>query len=171
MRVVVTGGAGFIGANLCRRLAATPGVGPVVAIDDLSSGDAGNLRDVPVELVEGSVLDQALLDDVLDAADAVVHLAARPSVPRSLRDPVATHHANATGTLYVLEAARRRGAHVLVASSSSVYGSAAELPTHEDLPTRPLSPYGASKLATEAYALAYQESFALPVLALRLFNV
>lgn len=171
MRVVVTGGAGFIGANLCRRLAATPDVKHIVAIDDLSSGSVENLADVSVELVRDSVLDQALLSDVLADADAVVHLAARPSVPRSLHDPVATHHANATGTIYVLEAARRHGAHVIVASSSSVYGSTAELPKHEDLPTRPLSPYAASKLATESYALAYQESFDLPVLALRFFNV
>lgn len=171
MRVVVTGGAGFIGANLCRRLAATPAVEHVVAIDDLSSGKAENLAGMPVDLVEGSILDEALIGDVLRDAQAVVHLAARPSVPRSLRDPVATHHVNATGTVYVLEAARRHGAHVIVASSSSVYGSTAELPKHEDLATRPLSPYGASKLATESYALAYQESFALPVLALRFFNV
>jgi len=168
---VVTGGAGFIGANLCRRLAGTPAVERVVVIDDLSSGSADNLTDVPVALVQGSVLDRALVSEVLSDADAVVHLAARPSVPRSLHDPVATHHANATGTLYVLEAARRQGAHVAVASSSSVYGSSIELPKHEDLPTRPLSPYAASKLATEAYALAYQESFGLPVLALRFFNV
>jgi UDP-glucose 4-epimerase len=101
----------------------------------------------------------------------VVHLAARPSVPRSLLDPVASHEANATGTLYVLEAARAAGAHVVVASSSSVYGNTAVLPKHEDLPTRPLSPYGVSKLATEGYALAYRESFGLPTLALRFFNV
>jgi len=168
---VVTGGAGFVGANLCRQLAATPGVEHVVAIDDLSSGSVENLADAPVELVQGSVLDRALLSDVLADAGAVVHLAARPSVPRSLHDPVATHHANATGTIYVLEAARRTGAHVIVASSSSVYGSSVELPKHEDLATRPLSPYAASKLATESYALAYQESFDLPVLALRFFNV
>jgi len=98
VRVVVTGGAGFIGANLCRRLAGTPAVERVVVIDDLSSGSADNLTDVPVALVQGSVLDRALVSEVLSDADAVVHLAARPSVPRSLHDPVATHHANATAT-------------------------------------------------------------------------
>jgi UDP-glucose 4-epimerase len=103
--------------------------------------------------------------------DAVVHLAARPSVPRSLADPVASHEANATGTLYVLEACRQAGAYVVAASSSSVYGSVAPLPKHEDLPTRPMSPYAASKLATESYTLAYHTSFGVPALALRFFNV
>jgi UDP-glucose 4-epimerase len=88
-----------------------------------------------------------------------------------LQDPVASHESNATGTVYVLEAAREVGAHVIVASSSSIYGSSVQLPKHEDLPARPLSPYGASKLATEAYALAWAESFRLPVLAFRFFNV
>jgi len=100
-----------------------------------------------------------------------VHLAARPSVPRSLLDPVASHEVNATGTLYVLEAARPAGAHVVVASSSSVYGDTPTLPKHEDLPTRPLSPYAVSKLATEGYALGHSASFGLPTLAFRFFNV
>ena len=94
-----------------------------------------------------------------------------PSVPRSIADPVASHLANATGTIHVLEAARRTGAHVVVASSSSVYGATPTLPKREDLPTRPMSPYAASKLATEAYTNAYAHSFGLPTLALRLFNV
>ena len=105
-------------------------------------------------------------------ATAVVHLAARPSVPRSITDPVASHLANATGTVEVLEAARRAGnLHVIVASSSSVYGANPTLPKREDLATMPLSPYAASKLATESYALAYQHSFGLPALAFRFFNV
>src|SRR5262249_11060375 len=103
---------------------------------------------------------------------AVVHLAARASVPRSLADPVASHLANASGTVEVLEAARRAGnLHVVVASSSSVYGANPTLPKHEGLATMPLSPYAADKLATESYALAYQHSFGLPALALRFFNV
>ena len=92
-------------------------------------------------------------------------------MPRSLTDPVATHLANATGTVEVLEAARRVGAHVVVASSSSVYGATATLPKRENLPTRPMSPYAASKLAAEAYTNAYAHSFGLPTLALRFFNV
>lgn len=171
MNVVVTGGAGFIGANLCRELSARPGIGRIIALDDLSTGRAANLEGVDAELVEGTILDPDLLDDVVSSADAVVHLAARPSVPRSLADPFASHEANATGTVRVLEACRRRGSHMVAASSSSVYGAVPTLPKHEDLPTRPLSPYAASKLATEAYVLGHGASFGLPVLALRFFNV
>jgi UDP-glucose 4-epimerase len=104
--------------------------------------------------------------------DAVVHLAARPSVPRSVAEPVVSHHANATGTLMVLQAARRHGVgHVVVASSSSVYGANPVLPKNEQSWTAPLSPYAVSKLATEAYALAFQATYGLPVLAFRFFNV
>lgn len=171
MRVVVTGGAGFIGANLCRELLTRPEVDEVVALDDLSSGFAANLDGAAAKLVEGSILDRGLLDDVVAGASSVVHLAARPSVPRSLLDPIASHAVNATGTLYVLEAARAHGAHVVVASSSSVYGDTAVLPKHEELPTRPLSPYGVSKLATEGYALAHAASYGMSTLAFRFFNV
>jgi UDP-glucose 4-epimerase len=171
MRVVVTGGAGFIGGNVCRELAAADGVTDVVAFDDLSTGAAANLDGVDATLVEATILDPAALTRAFAGASAVVHLAARPSVPKSLLDPFASHDVNATGTVRVLEAARAVGAHVIVASSSSVYGATKELPKHELLPTRPMSPYAASKLATEAYALAYGESFGLPVLAFRFFNV
>jgi len=170
VNVVVTGGAGFIGANLSRRLVER-GDG-VVVVDDLSTGDRDNLRDLDVTFVEGTILDAATLDTAMRDASAVVHLAARPSVPRSISDPVASHLANASGTVEVLEAARRAGnLHVIVASSSSVYGANPTLPKHEDLATMPLSPYAASKLATESYALAYQQSFDLPALAFRFFNV
>lgn len=171
MKVVVTGGAGFIGANLCRELSARPEVTQVVALDDLSTGFKENLDGGTAELLVGSILDRDLLSEIVTGAASIVHLAARPSVPRSLLDPIASHEVNATGTLNVLEAARQAAAHVVVASSSSVYGDTDVLPKHEDLPTRPLSPYGVSKLATEAYALAYQSSFALETLAFRFFNV
>jgi UDP-glucose 4-epimerase len=172
MDVLVTGGAGFIGANLCRRLTGMDEIGRVVVLDDLSTGFRSNLDGVAVELVEGTFLDPATLDRCARGCSAIVHLGARPSVPRSIADPVASHDANATGTLQVLEAARRAdGAHVVVASSSSVYGSNPTLPKHEDLATRPLSPYAASKLAAESYALAYASSYGLPTLAFRFFNV
>jgi UDP-glucose 4-epimerase len=171
LKVIVTGGAGFIGANLCRELAGRPGIDRVVALDDLSTGRAENLAGVPAELVEGSILDRALLADVVDGAGAVVHLAARPSVPRSIADPMASHDVNVNGTMNVLEACRRAGIYVALASSSSVYGSNPQLPKHEDLATRPLSPYAASKLAAEAYLVAYGAAFGLPGLALRFFNV
>ncbi len=166
----MTGGAGFIGANLSRRLRERGD--DVVVVDDLSTGDLENLRELDVTLVEGSILDPAILDTAMSDATAVVHLAARPSVPRSIKDPMASHLVNATGTVEVLEAARRAGnLHVIVASSSSVYGGNPTLPKREDLAPMPLSPYGASKLATEQYALAYQHSFGLPALAFRFFNV
>ncbi|HEY5156256.1 MAG TPA: NAD-dependent epimerase/dehydratase family protein [Acidimicrobiales bacterium] len=172
MKVVVTGGAGFIGANLCRRLAVEPGLDEVVALDDLSTGRRENLAGLDATLVEGSILDDSILDATLAGADAVVHLGARPSVPLSVADPVPSHVVNATGTLQVLEAARRAGSPlVVVASSSSVYGANPSLPKHEGLATRPMSPYAASKLATESYALAWQYSYSLPVMAYRFFNV
>lgn len=172
MKVVVTGGAGFIGANLVRSLAAVPEVTAVTVVDDLSSGSRANLAGVDCELVEATILDAAALDGACAGADAIVHLAARPSVPRSIEDPVASHDANATGTVRVLEAARQAGdVYTVVASSSSVYGDNPVLPKHEDLAPAPRSPYAASKLATEAYALGYAASFGLPVLAFRFFNV
>jgi UDP-glucose 4-epimerase len=169
--VVVTGGAGFIGANLCRELVAA-GVGRVVAFDDLSSGRRSNLDGSGAELVEASILDADAIASACDGAGSVVHLAARPSVPRSIADPLASHHANATGTVMVLEAARAGGvAQVIVASSSSVYGANPALPKSEDLLTQPRSPYAASKLATESYALAWSASYGMGVLAFRFFNV
>ena len=172
MRVLVTGGAGFIGANLCRQLVATEGVDEVVALDDLSSGFAANLEGVPARLVVGDLVDPAVLDEVLPGITSVVHLGARPSVPRSLEDPMASHRVNATGTLEVLEGMRRHGVrHVVVASSSSVYGRNPELPKHEGLVPMPVSPYAVSKLATESYALAHASCFDLAAMAFRFFNV
>lgn len=171
-KVVVTGGAGFIGANVCRALVESGEVGAVSAFDNLSTGDRTNLSGLGVELVEADILDPIALDHAFAGATAVVHLAARPSVPRSIADPLATHDANATGTMQVLEAVRRAGGpQLIVASSSSVYGANTKLPKSEGLTPAPLSPYAASKLATESYALAHAHSFSLDVLAFRFFNV
>jgi UDP-glucose 4-epimerase len=170
VRVLVTGGAGFIGGNLCRRLLGE-GVTEVTVLDDLSTGRIEHLADLPVNFVEGSILDEDQLARSARGADAIVHLAALPSVPRSIAEPLASHQVNATGTLHVLEAARREHAYVVVASSSSVYGRNPVLPKHDDLATMPASPYAVSKLATEGYALAYGSSFGLETLAFRFFNV
>ncbi len=170
MKLLVTGAAGFIGSHIAEQWARD---GEVVGIDDLSTGDRANLDGVDCELVEGSILDAEALAAAMQGADAVVHLAARPSVPRSIVDPVASHEANATGTMRVLEAARANGRNplVIVASSSSVYGANPELPKHESMMPMPVSPYAASKLATEQYTLAWQHSYGLPTLAFRFFNV
>ena len=170
MRLLVTGGAGFIGANLCARALAEGH--DVVVVDDLSTGERDNVGGLDLRLVEASVLDAAALADAMTGVDAVVHLAALGSVPRSIKDPMATHEANATGTLRVLEAARAaQVGHVSVASSSSVYGLNPALPKGEREWVRPMSPYAVSKLATEQYALAYQQSFGMDTLAFRFFNV
>lgn len=170
MKILITGGAGFIGSNLIKQFR-KDGVSEVVVIDDFSTGFRSNLQGLDVELFEGSILDQNLLGLAAKNADAIVHLAARPSVPRSIQDPLASHHANATGTVHVLEAARDNGAHVTLASSSSVYGSNPVLPKSEQLRPMPISPYAVSKLATETYALAYKEVYGLEVLPFRFFNV
>jgi len=170
VKILVTGGAGFIGSNLVRRLL-SDGVDRVTVIDDYFTGFRSNLDGVDVEIIEGSILDADALSRASAEAHAIVHLAARPSVPRSIKDPMASHHANATGTLAVLEAARASGSHVVMASSSSVYGANPELPRIEDQRPMPVSPYAVSKLAAESYALAYQSVYNLSVLPFRFFNV
>lgn len=169
--VLVTGGAGFIGANLCRTLLAT-GRYDVTIIDDLSTGYRSNIDGLDLRFVEASILDRDALADAVSPGGLVVHLAALGSVPRSVADPVASFETNAVGTLYVLEAARAAGVdHVVLASSSSVYGDNDAPAKHELLPVAPKSPYGASKLATEANALAHQRAYGMGVLAFRFFNV
>ncbi|MGW9551470.1 NAD-dependent epimerase/dehydratase family protein [Citricoccus zhacaiensis] len=170
MRLLVTGGAGFIGSNLA-ELALRRGH-EVTVIDDLSTGFRENLQDLQVTLHEASILDNDALDAVVSGQDSIVHLGAIGSVPKSIADPMATHEANAAGTLRVLEAARRAGVdHAIVASSSSVYGRNPALPKSEREWVRAMSPYAVSKLATEQYALSYQESYGMKTLAFRFFNV
>ena len=170
MRLLITGGAGFIGSNLA-RLALAQGV-EVTVLDDLSTGNRLNLEGLDIRFFEASLLDTEAVRESLAGVDSVVHLAALGSVPRSIENPLATHAANATGTLTLLEEVRRAGVtHVAAASSSSVYGANPALPKGEREWVRPMSPYAVSKLATEQYVLAYQDSFGLRSLAFRFFNV
>jgi len=170
VKIVVTGGAGFIGSNLCRTLL-DRGIDDVVVLDDLSTGYEGNVQDADVSLVRGTILDADLCREVVQGSHAVIHLAALGSVPRSVADPLRSHQVNATGTVNVLVAAREAGAHVVVASSSSVYGRNPVIPKREDLVPMPASPYAVSKLATESYALAFAATYGTGVLAFRFFNV
>jgi UDP-glucose 4-epimerase len=169
-RVLVTGGAGFIGSHTCRALLADGH--EVVVLDDLSTGTGAGLAGLDVRMVTGSILDDAALDDALAGVGSVVHLAGLGSVPRSLAAPRRTFEVNTLGTVAVLEACRRHDVdHVILASSSSVYGRDAALPAREDQPAAPASPYAASKLAAEKAALTWQVVYGLRVLVFRFFNV
>jgi UDP-glucose 4-epimerase len=168
-KVAITGGAGFIGSNLAAALIADGH--EVTIVDDLSTGLKSNVDQKNCKFIEMSITDGAKLKHELKSIEVIFHLGARGSVPRSIKNPVATHEVNATGTLNVLEAARENGAHVLFSSSSSVYGRNMNLPKDEKMWLGPLTPYAASKLAAESYIEAYGAAYALPVTILRFFNV
>lgn len=167
--VAVTGGAGFIGSNLVSALL---GKGhAVTVVDDLSTGMFSNIDTKLCDFHNVSIVDASALKKALSKSEVIFHLGARGSVPRSLKNPVATHDVNATGTLNVLEAARETGAHVFFSSSSSVYGRNGVLPKDESMWLGPMTPYAASKLAAEAYVQAYGTAYEVPVTLLRFFNV
>lgn len=166
-RVLVTGGAGFIGSHLVRRLL-SEGLA-VRVLDDLSTGRASNLVGLPVELLVGDVRLDA--EQAVEGCTRVFHLAARSSVPDSIEDPGNSFATNALGTSRILEAARLAGVErVTLASTAAVYGST-KGQVSERTPCRPVSPYAAEKAAGELLAQAYSRSFDLDVVALRLFNV
>ena len=169
MKTVVTGGAGFIGSHLIRRLVADGA--EVTVIDDLSTGRRENIEGVPVTVAERD-LARDDVTDLLRGVDVIFHLAAVPSVPRSVREPLRSHQAAATGTLRLLDAARQAGVRTFVnSSSSSVYGDVASPPMRESMPTVPRSPYAVAKLAAEGYTRVFAQLHGMRTVSLRYFNV
>jgi nucleoside-diphosphate-sugar epimerase len=170
-RFLVTGGAGFIGSTLTRAIVERGG--EVRVLDSFLTGSEENLADLPdVEVVRGDIRDLDVLRMAMKGVERVLHQAAVPSVPRSVRDPLLSHEANVTGTLNVLIAARDAGVpRVVCASSSSVYGDDPTLPKVETLPPRPLSPYAVTKLTGEQYCSVFHRLYGLETVALRYFNV
>ena len=173
-KVIVTGGAGFIGSHLAEELA-NRGYS-VVILDDLSTGRMENIADLlakeNIEFVQGSINDASLLQRLFQGVHYVFHLAAIPSVPRSTENPSASHQVNATGTLNVLLSARDSGVKkVVYASSSSVYGDTGTAAKRENMMPNPQSPYAVTKLTGEYYCRVFQEVYGLPSICLRYFNI
>jgi UDP-glucose 4-epimerase len=174
MKYIVTGGAGFIGSHIAEHLSVNGH--EVIIFDNLFTGKKHNihrlLKKKNVTFVEGSVTDIPALKKIASGADGIFHEGAIVSVPRSLKNPLATNEANVQGTLNVLLAARDAGVRkVVFASSSSVYGDTPVLPKQEDMKPRPISPYAVSKLAGEYYCRVFSSAYNLPTVCLRYFNV
>lgn len=172
MRVLITGGGGFIGSHLVDRFLADGHA--VRVLDNFATGRRENLLHVidDVELIEGDIQSYERVHNAVAGCEAVLHQAALPSVPRSVADPLTTNASNVTGTLNVLAAARDSDVRrVVAASSSSVYGANDALPKREDLVPMPISPYAVSKLGAEGYCRAFHHVYGLETVALRYFNV
>jgi UDP-glucose 4-epimerase len=171
-RCLITGGAGFIGSHLVEGLLARSDA--VRVLDDLSTGKRENLQPFAgrVELIQGSVTDEGAVRRAVEGCQAVYHLAALPSVSRSVEEPVPTHEVCATGTLRVLDAARQLGVRrVVYAASSSAYGDIPGAVRHEDEPVSPMSPYAAAKLAGEFYCRCFTTVYGLETVRVRFFNI
>jgi nucleoside-diphosphate-sugar epimerase len=172
MRYLVTGGAGFIGSNTVDELVRRGH--SVVVLDDLSSGKEENLAEVrsKITFLKGSVTDIEAVQKAIVQAEYVLHLAARTSVPRSVKDPLDTNHINVGGTLNVLVAARdNKVKRVVLAASSSAYGETPTLPKTEAMQPQPISPYGVSKYVGELYAQTFGRCYGLENVSLRYFNI
>jgi len=170
--VVVTGGAGFIGSNLCRTLLEEGA--KVTAFDNLSSGKIDFIKDLMdkgLNFVQGDIRDPAALEKATKNSEVIFHLAAQTSVPFSMENPNEDCEINVVGTLNVLEAARKADARVVFASSCAVYGNPEKRPTPETYPTNPIAFYGLSKLLGENCCRFHQETYDLEVVILRIFNV
>jgi nucleoside-diphosphate-sugar epimerase len=175
---LVTGGSGFIGGHLVERLLREHPDATVRVLDDFSTGSPDNLRDAAaaggprLDVVRGDIRDLPVVERATAGAGVVFHQAALRSVPRSVADPLGANAHNVTGTLNVLEAARRGGVRrVVYASSSSVYGDRPDLPKREDQPPLPISPYAVSKAAGEQYAQVWTRLYGVETVGLRYFNV
>ena len=173
-KVIVTGGAGFIGSHLTELLLSRGY--HVIIIDNLSTGKMANieplLKSMKVEFIQGSITDLPLLQNLFQGVYFVFHQAALTSVPRSVEDPLSTNEVNITGTLNVLLAARDNNIKkVIYASSSSVYGDTPTLPKREDMIPHPQSPYALTKLVGEYYCRIFHQIYDLPTICLRYFNV
>ncbi|MBN2466016.1 NAD-dependent epimerase/dehydratase family protein [candidate division WOR-3 bacterium] len=172
MNFLVTGGAGFIGSNIVEELLKRGH--RVRVLDNFSTGRRVNLDPLlnDIELIEGDVRSPFTVMEAMDKVDYVLHQAALPSVPRSIKDPLTTNEVCVVGTLNVLKAAlARKVKRVVYASSSSVYGDSEELPKHERMTPNPLSPYACAKLAGENYCQVFSRLYGLETVALRYFNV
>jgi len=172
MRYLVTGGAGFIGSNTVDELVRRGH--SVVVLDDMSSGKEDNLAEVrgKITIMKGSITDLEVVQKAIIQADYVIHLAARTSVPRSVKDPIDTNRINVDGTLSVLVAARdNKVKRVVFAASSSAYGDTPTLPKSESMQPLPISPYGVSKYVGELYAQTFGRCYGLEVVSLRYFNI
>ncbi len=170
MTYLVTGGAGFIGANLIRRLA-VPGVS-IRVLDNLSAGHRSDLAGLPVEFIEGDIRDASLVDRAVEGIQGIIHLAAHTNVVESLKNPELDFNINVQGTFNLLRASVKHdvGRFILASTGGAIVGDVVP-PVHEDMTPHPISPYGASKLAGEAYCSAFWGSFGLQTVALRFSNV
>lgn len=169
MKILITGGCGFIGSNLAEELSKKH---DVVILDDLSTGRIENIEDIDVEFIDGSVTDLEILKDICRDVDFIFHQAAISSVQRSIDDPLSTNEVNIKGTLNVLIAARDSNVKkVICASSSSIYGNTPYFPLREDMKPDPRSPYAVTKLTGEYYCKIFNEIHGLETVSLRYFNV